>query len=106
MTKVKINGKNYNVKYTIRALFIFERIAQHSYQIESLLDNYVLLYSVLLANNPDMTMTWDDFINEIDKDPTLFTRINAAIDKDNKKNEVFSDSEADTKEGDKEEKKD
>ena len=104
MTTVKIGKKSYKVKYTLRALFIFERIAKHQFEITSLLDNYILLYSVLLANNPDMDMTWDDFIDLMDKDPSLFSKLNDAIEQDNQKNLVFNDSEEKKDKNDKEKK--
>lgn len=103
MSKIKIGKKNYNVKYTLRALFVFERIAKHPFEITSMLDNYILLYSVLLANNPEMELTWDEFIDEMDKDPELFIKMNKAIDQEQAKNKVFADD--DKQKGDKEQKK-
>lgn len=97
MTKFKIGEKEYSVKYTLRALFIFERLAKHQFELTSLMDNYILLYSVLLANNPEMEMTWDEFIDHMDSDPTLFTRLNEAIDRDTAKNAVFAEEEEEPK---------
>ena len=59
MEKIEINGKEYNLKYTVRALFLWEQITKKSFKIETLLDNYVFFYCLILANNKDNTLEWD-----------------------------------------------
>lgn len=95
MKKIKIKGKNYNIKYTIRALFIFEQITGKSFKIESLLDNYIFFYSMILANNQDKSdiLSWDDFLDALDNDPNLFGKINDAVEKQQKKDEIFNQEE-------------
>lgn len=93
MDKIKIGNKNYNLKYTIRSLFLFEQITKKPFKIETLLDNYVFFYCLLLANNKDNVIEWDDFIDALDKDPTLFSKMSEIIAKQQKKNELFEDDE-------------
>lgn len=70
--KVKINGTEYEIRYSIRALFIFEQITEKSFSLDSTLDNYVFFYSMILANNQgEKPLSWDEFIDAIDNDPTL-----------------------------------
>ena len=38
---ITINKVKYKVKYTIRALFIFEQITGKAFEIKTVLDNYV-----------------------------------------------------------------
>ncbi len=99
MKKIKIKGKNYNIKYTIRALFIFEQITGKPFRIETLLDNYIFFYSMILANNQDKAdiLSWDDFLDALDNDPQLFGKINNAVEQQQKKDEIFNneDTEAD-----------
>lgn len=102
--KIKIGKKNYNVKNTVRALFIFERITRKAFSIETILDNYIYLYSILLANNEDMDLTWDEFIDYIDKDPDFLNRFNKLLTKGSEVQDVFN--KADDKEEVGEEKKD
>jgi hypothetical protein len=71
MKEITINDTVYKIKYTIRALFIYEQITGKSFKIESLLDNYLFYYSIILANNPDNVIDWDDFINALDENPKL-----------------------------------
>ena len=96
MEKIEINGKEYNLKYTVRALFLWEQITKKSFKIETLLDNYVFFYCLILANNKDNTLEWDEFIDAMDNDETLFLRMTEIIAKEQKKNELFEGE--DTKE--------
>jgi len=95
MENITIKGKQYNLKYTIRSLFIFEQITKKSFKIESLLDNYIFFYSIILANNKDCVLEWDDYIDAMDDDPTLFSRMTEIIAKQQKKNELFDEDEKD-----------
>lgn len=95
MKKIKIKGKNYNLKYTIRALFIFEQITGKPFKIETLLDNYVFFYSIILANNMEKEniISWDEFIDELDKNPLLFNALNDAIEDKQEKDKIFQEDE-------------
>ena len=73
---ITINEKEYNLKYTLRALFIFERITNRQFSIESTLDQYLFFYCLILASNPDTQLTFDEFINACDEDKDLFIKMN------------------------------
>lgn len=73
--KIKIKNKEYQVKNTIRAMFVFEKIANKPFKIETLLDWYIYYYSMILANNSDCTLLFDEFINECDSNPSLIMDI-------------------------------
>ena len=88
---ITINNKEYKVKYTIRALFIFEQIAGRAFEIKSTLDNYLFLYSMILANNPDTPLDWDEFIDAMDNDMSLIGQLNKIISDSQKKNELFNE---------------
>lgn len=101
MKQIEINGVKYNIKYTIRALFIFEQITGKPFKIENLLDNYIFFYSMILANNQDMEniISWDDFLDALDKEPDLFSKMNEAVEAQQKKDDIFQKEEDDSKEG-------
>lgn len=90
MKTIKINDKEYKVKYTIRALFYWEQITGKPFAINTLLDNYLFFYCMILANNPDDVLEWDQFLNAIDNDPTLFSQINSTVEDSQKKEELFN----------------
>lgn len=97
MKTIKINGVDYKIKYTIRALFIFEQITGKAFKIENLLDNYIFFYSMILANNPDNILDWDVFLNCIDDNPNLFQEMNDIVNDEEKKNKVFDKKEGKAK---------
>lgn len=91
MKTIKINGKDYNIKYTIRALFIFEQITKRPFSIKTLLDNYIFFYSMILANNKDNILDWDEFIDALDSDSSLLQELTAINEEALKKDELFDD---------------
>ena len=94
-TTININGTDYKFKYTIRSLFIFEQVTGRPFKIETLLDNYLFYYSMLLANNPDSAMLWDEFIDELDKDPRLMLEMNKIVEEQRQQSELFNGNEDD-----------
>lgn len=89
--KIKINKKEYNFKYTLRAIFIFEKITDKPFKIETVMDNYLFYYSIILANNMDKPIEWDEFIDAIDNDPKIFEKLTKYVEKENRRDELFSD---------------
>lgn len=85
----KVNGKEFKVKYTLRALFIFEQITKKPFEIKTLLDNYVFFYSIILANNDDNILEWNEFIDALDENPKLFTDINDIVNQSAKVEEII-----------------
>lgn len=90
--KLTIKGKEYTVKYTIRALFIFEQITNRPFKITTLLDNYLFFYSMILANNAD-TLTWDEFIDALDNDKQLVNDLSKIVSDYQKKESVFNNGD-------------
>lgn len=93
MKTITINGTEYNIKYTIRALFIFEQITGKAFKLESLLDNYIFFYSMILANNPDNVLDWDTYLDAIDSNPKLFAEMTDIVADEQNKNKVFDKEE-------------
>ena len=95
MKTIEINGTEYNIKYTIRALFIFEQISGKSFKLDTLLDNYLLFYSMILACNKDNVLSWDDFIDAIDNDPQLLVKLNDTVEAQQKQDAIFNHDDTD-----------
>lgn len=96
MTTITINGNDYKVKYTLRALFIFEQITGKPFQIVTLTDNYLFFLSMILANNPNCELDWDSFIEAIDKDPNLAMQLSKVIENYQKKEDIFDREDSET----------
>ena len=59
MKEVTINGATYGLEYNLRSLFIYEEIAGHPYKGDKTIDNYMLMYAMLQANNKDFSLSFD-----------------------------------------------
>lgn len=92
---IKIGGEEYRIKYTIRALFMFEQITGKAFEIKTLLDNYVFFYCMILANNKDKVLEWDDFLDALDNDKELFATMNAIVNVQEKQKKIFDNSATD-----------
>lgn len=97
MNKIKINGEEYAIKYTIRALFMWEQITGKSFKISTLLDNYIFFYCMILASNKDKTLDWDTYLDALDNDRTLFSQMNEIVNKAEEEKKIFDNSSASDK---------
>lgn len=97
MKTLKIKEKEYNFKYSIRALFLFEQITHKSFELKNLLDQYLFFYCLLLSSNEDDFLTWDEFIDALDNDPSLFESLTELLMETHKKEELFIKEEEDSK---------
>ena len=93
---IKINGEELKVKQTIRALFLWEQIAGRPFEVKNTLDNYLYYYALLLANNPDTALSWDDFIDAIDVDPSIILSMTKAIADTQQRDKLFETKEEGT----------
>lgn len=90
MKTIKINDKEYKIKYTIRALFIYEQITGKPFAINTLMDNYIFFYSLILANNLDDVLEWDTFIDALDADNSIYEQFNQIVEEEEKKKKLLS----------------
>jgi uncharacterized protein YktB (UPF0637 family) len=91
MTKsVTINGVEYTIKYSIRALFLFESITGKPFAITSLFDNYIFLYCIILANNKNAVLSWDEYLDALDRDPEIIKQLNTIIKDHQKEEDIFT----------------
>ena len=94
---IKINNIEYKLKYTLSALFIYERITGKSFKFEGLYSEYLLFFSILVANNENFTITFDEFIDICYEDPKLFNEFREWFVKELEQQALYR-TEEDTKE--------
>ena len=94
---ITIKGNEYNIKYTIRSMFIFEKITKKQFKIDSLMDWYILYYCIILANNMDTTLTFDEFIDACDDDTSIVTKMQSYLSKVYKQHAMFANDKEDKK---------
>lgn len=87
---ITIKNKQYKVKYTIRALFIFEQITGKPFNISTLFDNYLFFYCLILANNPDNVLDFEDYIDALDSDKNLYQQLTKAVEEYQKQDNLLS----------------
>ena len=64
--EITIRDQKYKLKYSVRALFLFERITGKTFEAITLEDQFVFFYCLVLASNPEMQLTFEDFIDAVD----------------------------------------
>lgn len=80
MKTISLNGKDFILNYTLRAFFVFENISGYPFQFGKLLDEYLLFYSFLLANNKEsFAMDFEKFIELCETDLMLFEQFKEFI---------------------------
>lgn len=90
---IRINDYDYKIRYSVRAMFIWESIMKKPFNLETTLDNYAYFYSLILASNPDKVLKWDDFINAVEDKPNLLNELIVYLADYHKSQEVFNDEE-------------
>lgn len=94
---MKIKGKEYNLKFTLRAMMIFEGVTQKPFQLNNITDEYIYLYCMIMANYPDANITFDDLIDAMDQDPSIMEEFKSLLESYVKKKDQFPNEETDVK---------
>lgn len=94
---MEIRNKEYKLKYTLRALFIFEQITGKVFKLETLTDEYIFFYSMLLANNPNMELSFDSLIDAIDEDINIMLQFQNYMKSEMEKQNYFITNNTDDK---------
>ena len=68
--EIVIKGNKVSLKYSFRALMIYENIAQKSFNPKGISDVVVFFYAIVVARTKDTTLSFDDFIDWLDEQPT------------------------------------
>lgn len=84
-----IKDKEYKVKYTLRALFIYEQITGKVFSLQTITDEYLFFYCILAANNPEMNLTFDDLIDAIDEEPNIMIQFQEFMKSELEKQNYF-----------------
>ena len=91
------SGFNNNIVRSSRQVQEFQQITGKIFRLENLTDYYLFYYSLLVANNPDLQMTFGDFINECDDEPALVIQLQEFLSKEMEKQSAFISDTVDSK---------
>lgn len=92
MRTVTIGEKTYKIVYNLRSLFTYEEIAGHPYDGKKIVDGYMLLYAMLIANNEDFAMEFGELIDACDNDLNIFSTFCEVMEESAKRMSAFADS--------------
>lgn len=92
-----IKGQDYKLKYTLRALFIYEQITGKAFELKTITDEYLFFYCVLMANNPDSSLTFEELIEAIDEDMGIMVEFQNFLKKELEKQQLFITNNTDAK---------
>lgn len=87
--KITLKEQEYTIKYTLRALFIYEQITGKIFKMLTITDEYIFIYCLILANVPDINMSFEDFINECDENLELLINMQKFLAKEMEKQSAF-----------------
>lgn len=80
MTKILINSTEYAYRHGWGATYYFESACSDTFDPSKHAHLHLMYYCQLLNANPDtFTMTQNEFIAELDADPSLASRLDAAF---------------------------
>ena len=85
MNTILINGKEYKIKYGIRAMLIAEQITQKPFSLDNMNEQLVFLYSCLLAADNELSMTYEEFLDAVDDDLSIIIRFGEYLAEQQKK---------------------
>lgn len=89
--KLTIKDTEVEIKYTIRALFIYEQLADKTFNPQTLTELFLFFYALILANKTDIQLTFNELIQLCDNDSTLFPLFQNWLNEEFSKQNQFTD---------------
>lgn len=81
---MEINGKNYELKYSLRSMFIWEEMVGKPFEIKTLFDTYCFCFSCIIANPDNPSLDFTDFIDWCDEHPEVMVEFNTFLENETK----------------------
>ena len=72
--QITFNKKKITLKYTLRAMMMYENMTQKSFSPNTITDVITFMYCVVIASSKDYSITFDQFIDYIDEHPDTMTK--------------------------------
>ena len=88
--QINILGKDIELKYSFKALMIFENIKGESFNPQTISDIIIFFYSVILGSDRNLSLEFDDFISWLDDNPEKMTEFSSWLSSVVSKNKFIS----------------
>ena len=85
---MRILDKDYEVRYNLRSMLVFEQITDKPFEVKTLLDTYILFYSCLVSVKTNPSLDFDNFIDWCSNHPETIEEFKDLISDENKKREL------------------
>ena len=70
---IKIGDREIKLKYSFRALLLYENILKKSFAPETTTDVLVFMFCVIMGSAKDLQLDFNEFLDMIDENPHLMT---------------------------------
>jgi len=67
---ITINGKNVTLKKTFRSVIAYEQAMGKSFNPQTITETVMYFYCVIIASDQSVEITFDEFLNWLDENPT------------------------------------
>lgn len=96
---INVKGKDITLRYSFRALMLFENIQDKSFTPSTTTDVLVFMYCVIMGSEKNLDFTFDEFLDMIDEDQSLVVKFSEWLTSEiNKQNTLSAvDEEEDDK---------
>lgn len=84
-----INGKSYELKYSLRSMFAWEEMTGKPFDIKTLLDTYCFCYACIIANEGNPSLEFNEFLDWCETHPEVMDEFHKFMDSELKKREVL-----------------
>lgn len=88
--KVRIKEQEVELRYSMRSLFMFERVANKSFNPTTIEDFCTFFYCVVCSSNKDLDLTFDEFVDYLDEDPSKMNEFAEWLSKTMQKSNFLS----------------
>lgn len=90
--KVRIKEQEITLKYSMRSLFLYEQKSGESFSPRNLEQYCLYFFCVVCSSNKDLNLTFDEFIDFLDEDPSKITEFAEWLSKTMQKNSFLSNA--------------
>lgn len=87
---IKIREQEVELRYSMRSLFMFERVANKNFNPTTIEDFCTFFYCVLCSSNKDLDLTFDEFVDFLDEDPSKMNEFAEWLSKTMQKSNFLS----------------
>lgn len=92
-----VKNQNIELKYSFRAMMIYEKITGEAFNPKGITELMIYLYSIILSSAKDISLSFDDFVNWIDENPTTLNEFTVWLTSILNRNSIFNDNEKEVK---------